>query len=199
MISKDEYIKNPTKASSLAYFKSELIPIGIKIEIVDKVYDNCLNKYFFKVVNYLDNIKRPILDNKYEFKNVSTKEYVDHINSCYENISITESELNEYKNNKVYDSDLWLAIIDKNTNKVIGSIIAEYDKEISEGIIEWVEVSEGFRGKGIGKKLVNEILYRLKDKARFVTVSGDMNNKTNPYKLYERCGFKDCVIYKIGD
>ena len=44
-----------------------------------------------------------------------------------------------------------------------------------------------------------EILDRLKDKVRFVTVSGDMNNKTNPYKLYERCGFKNCVIYKIGD
>ena len=54
------------------------------------------------------------------------------------------------------------------------------------------------RGRGLGKAIVNELLIRLKSKAKFVTVSGQIDNKTNPEALYRKCGFKGddiwCVI-----
>jgi hypothetical protein len=41
------------------------------------------------------------------------------------------------------------------------------------------------------KAIVNELLIRLKSKAKFVTVSGQVGNETNPETLYRKCGF-DC-------
>jgi hypothetical protein len=40
-------------------------------------------------------------------------------------------------------------------------------------------------------------LRRLKEKPSFVTVSGRINNKTKPEKLYESCGFEDKVLWYI--
>ena len=45
--------------------------------------------------------------------------------------------------------------------------------------------------------MLNETLKRLKAKALFVTVSGDVNNPCNPLSLYQRCGFTDIRIFKI--
>jgi hypothetical protein len=44
---------------------------------------------------------------------------------------------------------------------------------------------------GLGQCIVNELLSRLKDKADFVTVSGRVNNETQPERLYEQCGFSN--------
>ncbi|KXB72468.1 hypothetical protein [Peptoniphilus sp. DNF00840] len=38
---------------------------------------------------------------------------------------------------------------------------------------------------------------RFKEKTSFVTVSGRINNKTKPEKLYESCGFEDKVLWHI--
>ena len=46
--------------------------------------------------------------------------------------------------------------------------------------------------------IVNELLYRLKGQADFVTVSGDVNNEDNPLGLYEKCGFVDKRIWLIS-
>ncbi len=37
----------------------------------------------------------------------------------------------------------------------------------------------------------------MNGKADFVTVSGKVNNKTNPLALYERCGFSEKVIWHV--
>ena len=58
-------------------------------------------------------------------------------------------------------------------------------------------MSEKYRGKGIGKFIVNELLQRMKDKASFVTVSGQVNNSTNPQALYRKCGFEGNDIWHI--
>lgn len=41
----------------------------------------------------LNEIQNNSLDDRFEFTNISIKEYVDHINSCYEDIGITTEEL----------------------------------------------------------------------------------------------------------
>ncbi len=200
IISMEEYLKNPTSASSLSFYKTNNININKKIEIVDKVEDNTLNRYYFKLVHYLNNIKDIKLDDNYTFTNASIEEFNDHINSCYDDININIEDLMKYKNSIVYDKDLWIAIKDKRNNKIIGTIIASFDKDIKEGYIEWLQISKEYRNKGLAFVLVNELLKRLKGKAQFVTVSGDVNNPYHPLSLYQRCGFTDIRIFKIiGD
>ena len=197
-ISKEEYLKNPTSASSLSFFKSNTININKKIEIVDKVEDITLNKYYFKLVHYLDNIKDVKLDDNYIFTDANINEFNDHINSCYDDININVEVLKEYQNSNVYEEKLWIAIKDVNNNKIIGSIIASFDKDIKEAYIEWLQISKEYRCLGLGFVLVNELLKRLKGKALFVTVSGDVNNPYHPLSLYQKCGFGDKVIFKIA-
>ena len=194
-MTKEEYISNPTGASSLPFWKTNTLKITKRIKLVNNVSSTLENKYFFKLVHYLDNIEKPILKEPYTFSSISLNEYVNHINSCYQNIGITYDELENYKSHNVYDESLWVAIKDK--DKVIATGIAEFDSEIKEGIIEWLQVSKDYRGQGIGKIIVQELLYRLKGKADFVTVSGDMNNPNNPLSLYRSCGFKDIKIWHI--
>ena len=198
-ISKEEYLKNPTSASSLSFFKSNNININKRIEIVDKVEDNTLNKYYFKLVHYLNNIKDIKLDDNYIFTDATIEEFNDHINSCYDDININVEVLKEYQNSIVYDKDLWIAIKDRRNNKIIGTIIASFDKDIKEGYIEWLQVSKEYRNKGLAFVLVNELLKRLKGKAKFVTVSGDVNNPYHSLSLYQRCGFSEITIFKITD
>ena len=198
-VSREEYLKNPTSASSLSFFKTNNININKKIEIVDKVGDNTLNKYYFKLVHYLDNIEDVKLDDNYIFIDATLEEFSDHINSCYDDININVEVLKEYQNSIVYDKDLWIAIKDVNNNKIIGTIIASFDKDIKEAYIEWLQISKEYRCLGLGFVLVNELLRRLKNKAKFVTVSGDANNPYHPLSLYQRCGFGEITIFKITD
>ncbi len=76
--------------------------------------------------------------------------------------------------------------------------LADLDSFMKEGILEWIQVLPEYRGKGIGKALVCELLTRMKGKARFATVSGDCNNINNPIKLYRKCGFVDNSIWYIA-
>ena len=120
------------------------------------------------------------------------------INHCYkhENILIDESDINRWMNNPTYNKSLWVKIV-KN-NKIIASGIAEYDSHLKEGIIEWVQVLPEYRNKGYGKDIVNYLLKQLRNlDAGFVTVSGSLDNKTKPEKLYRKCGFIGDDIWYI--
>ena len=75
--------------------------------------------------------------------------------------------------------------------------IAEFDEVCREGIIEWVQVLPAYRGRGLGKKIVDVLLNRLKSiGASFVTVSGNLDNTSKPLELYRKCGFTgDDICY----
>ena len=197
MITKEEYLLNPCMKSSLPFWKIKSLKIDREIMLIDKPLDDSRYKYFFRIIHNLNNISKPILDNNYEFKDITVEEYVNHINSCYSDIGLTIDELEGYKSHIVYDPNLWVAIIDKRSGFVVATGIAEFDKEINEGILEWIQVSKEFRNNGLGSAIVNELLYRLKDKAKFVTVSGDINNPSNPLNLYLKCGFTNPYIWYI--
>ena len=47
--------------------------------------------------------------------------------------------------------------------------------------------------------IFNELLSRMKDKVKFVTVSGRLNNKTNPLALYKNCGFINKQIWNVSN
>ncbi len=112
------------------------------------------------------------------------------INNCYkeQNISVDENDILKLCNHPAYNNKLWIKIEENRT--MIASGIAEYDKELNEGILEWIQVLPEHQKKGYGKAIVNSLLRELKNLgAKFVTVSGNLDNNTNPEKLYRSCGF----------
>lgn len=84
-----------------------------------------------------------------------------------------------------------------NNQQIIATGIAEFDANIKEGIIEWVQVLSEYRNQWYGKIIVKELLYRLSKMADFVTVSGRLNNDSDPKHLYEFCGFEGNDIWHI--
>lgn len=200
---KNEYINNPTGASALSYWKSLNFrnPAHIKVlheeQFDQSLLDTHSDEVYFKLVHYLDGIGEQVSSSIFQFVKASTEEFVNHINSCYEEEGVTISELESYKSRPVYDDNLWICLYDKNNNAIAATGIAEFDNEIKEGSLDWIQVSEEYRGQGLGKIIVYELLRRLKNKASFVTVSGREDNKFKPEKLYESCGFESKVLWHI--
>ena len=200
---KEEYLKDPCNASSLSFWKTNNFVVPPFIHAVrDDLFDKTLDvndQEYFKVINYLNNIESPKLSDGYVdcSNDASIKDFVNHINSCYVEEHVSEEELISYKEHPTYKKELWIAVKDIKTNQIVGTAIGEFDSSINEGIIEWVQVSNEYRRKGIGKYLVNSLLLKMKDYADFVIVSGNVNNPSNPLNLYLSCGFKNKIIWHI--
>lgn len=93
--------------------------------------------------------------------------------------------------------ELWITAVDNANACVVGCGIADFDMEIKEGIIEWIQVLPAYRGKKIGQLIVNELLKRMEDIADFATVSGKVNNQTAPEILYRKCGFVGNDVWHV--
>ena len=200
---KEIYLANPCKASSLPYWKTNAIKIPENMKVVpeDDLQSVDVQKYiderFFKLIHRMNDIEKPMLDNRYEMVCCEVWEYAKHIAACYSDIGISAEELVDYQTHAVHEGDLWIAVVERGKNIIIASGIAEIDTVIREGILEWIQVSPEYRGKGLGKFVVNELLWRMKGKADFVTVSGKVDNPTNPKDLYKACGFTDEEIWHV--
>lgn len=123
--------------------------------------------------------------------------FVDIINQSYTDLSVTYEQLLGYTKTEVYNPKLWIMTVDKANSRAVGCGIAELDRTLHEGIIEWIQVLPAYRGKKIGQLMVNELLMRLSDMAEFATVSGKVNNKTSPEILYRKCGFVGEDVWHI--
>ena len=119
------------------------------------------------------------------------------INRSYQDLSVSCEQLLSYTKSEVYDEKLWIIVSEKLTNKPVACGIAELDKELKEGVLEWIQVLPEYRGKKLGQLLVNELLTRLQGKADFVTVSGKVDNATKPERLYRKCGFTGKDIWHV--
>lgn len=200
---KKEYLEDPTGASALSFWKTcnFKTPANIKVlnenEFNPRLLETHNDKVYFKLVHYLEDIDEQFNFDEFIFVKASVEDFVNHINSCYEEEGVTVSELESYKSKPVYDDDLWICLYDKKNDAIAATGIAEFDRDIKEGYLDWIQVSEQYRGQGLGKTIVYELLRRLKKKANFVTVSGRVDNKTKPEKLYESCGFKNKVLWHI--
>ncbi len=203
MVTRERYLADPCRAASIPYWKAKTItvPSGMKIlhrEEYDRADDeNYTDETYFRLLHTLNDLSEPALPQGYSLCAASLSDYAAHINGCYDGIGVSEAELEGYTTRPVYDAALWLAIRDDRTGEIAATGIAELDREIGEGVLEWIQVSQGHRGKGLGRYIVSELLRRLKDRADFVTVSGQCNNTTNPEKLYRRCGFGGDDVWHI--
>lgn len=199
---KERYLSNPCMASSLSFWKTENTEIPDGLTVVNdfdykKMNINGMDTLYFKVKHDLENIKKPVLPDGFRLVNCDISGYSRHIHECYEEENVSVAELSEYRNRKTYAPDLWIAVADESNGQIVATGIAELDKRIGEGNLEWIQVSQGYRRKGLGAFVVNELLYRMKDEASFAVVSGRLGSESNPLALYESCGFKDPVIWHV--
>ena len=196
------YISDPCGASSLPFWKTNIItpPENVTVVRDDKYSPSAYpgaDEPYFKLVQTLKNIDTPVLPAGYAVTYSGFASFASHINECYADIGVTETELREYASRPVYDPSLWIAVAEARTGRVVATGIAELDKNIGEGALEWIQVSPDCRRKGLGAFIVHSLLFELSRKARFVTVSGRLKSESDPVSLYRSCGFGDPVIWHV--
>ena len=201
-ISKEEYLKDPCAVSSLPFWKTEQTEVPDHISVLrDDEYDKAgrpgTDVPYFKLIHHLRVIRHPEFSEEYELTAAGTEEFADHIGECYTEEGVSAAELEGYTKRDVYDAGLWIALRERLTGRIVASGIGEFDARIGEGILEWIQVSPGYRRRGLGRVVVFELLGRLSEKADFVTVSGRIDNVTGPFHLYRACGFEHPVIWHV--
>ncbi len=200
---REEYLLNPCNASALPFWKENSVIVPKHMLVVrDDQFSLAMRKEYrdepyFKMIHDLSGILRQHVPAGYQLIKGEIKDYVQHIADCYTQERISEAELAAYQKRPTYHANLWLALADGTTGQIAASGIAEVDREMGEGILEWIQVSPEYRKRGLGEYVVKELLYRMKDIANFATVSGRLLNPTKPERLYELCGFGSKVVWHI--
>ena len=121
----------------------------------------------------------------------------EFINCCYSGIYLNRDEIIKWMQYPAFENELWVFIMDKSKMLPVALGIGDFDSEIAEGSLEWIQVLPEFRGRGLGKSIVLELLSRLKNMADFITVSGEVDNPANPESLYRKCGFAGDDIWYV--
>ncbi len=198
----EDYIIDPCNAASLPFWKEESISLPENIKVLrddefNRLQPSGSDDKYFKMIYDLKTVTESSLPVGFELIQAEVKDFANHINTCYELEHVTAEELMDYKSHPVYSDDLWIAVMDSASKQIVATGIAEFDSRIGEGILEWIQVSPEYRKRGLGKYIVCELSRRLQGKADFVTVSGRVDNKSNPFELYKACGFCNPVIWHI--
>lgn len=206
-ISKVEYLKNPCGLLSIPYWKEQSFNLPENMKIVnDREYksfyrEEYTEKLFFRIIHRLDTINLVRLSDSYSLGTINLdtqlEDVVEIINNCYTDISVNLDEVKKWTKRAVFDNSLWVYIKETQDDKIIALGIAEIDKDIKEGVLEWIQVLPNYHGKGLGQSIVNELLKRMIGKVDFVTVSGEVENLTNPEALYRKCGFTGNDVWHI--
>ena len=205
MITLTEYLNNPCGTLSIPYWKAKsiTIPTDIKIQHDRDFLFDILSKYtdekYFRLYHSLKEIPKIITDD-FEITTATRRDIktiVQIINDSYMDISVNKELIKSYTKTPVYNENLWIMVKEKATDKYVGCGLADYDAEAKELILEWIQVLPEYRGKKIGQLIVTELLSRMKDVANFATVSGKVDNKTNPETLYRKCGFVGNDVWHI--
>jgi len=88
-----------------------------------------------------------------------------------------------------------LLLVAKSNNKIVGfayaTLFREYPLEVSEpfAAVNDLYVLPDFRGRGIGRKLLNECLNRIKEKGFSAVMLNVLSEDKAAIKLYEKLGF----------
>lgn len=205
MITLTEYLNNPCGALSIPYWKAKniVIPPDMKIQHNKDFREDILSDYidekYFRLHHDLKEIPK-IIANDFEITTATRKDIksiVQIINDSYTDISVNKELIKSYTKTPVYNADLWVMVKEKVTGKCVGCGIADFDTEVKELVLEWIQVLPQYRGKKIGQLIVTELLLRMKDVADFATVSGKVDNATNPEALYRKCGFAGDDVWHI--
>jgi len=117
--------------------------------------------------------------------------------SEYTDLRVTGEQILGYTKTEVYREDLWILAVEEETDQILGCGLADFDREVQEGILEWIQVLPEHWGRKIGQAIVNELLYRMKETAMFATVSGKVNDSASPELLYRKRGFTGDDVWHV--
>ena len=197
-----EYKSNPCRLSALPYWKSKSfkVPSNMSVihndEYIDKLNSLNIDTQYFRLKHELKELNNSInLDKQFKYCEVDTRSHddltkvVNIINECYEDIKVDIDKVIGWTKTKVFNPKLWIFIVDNSIQQPIALGIADWDKNIREGMLEWIQVLPRYRGRGIGKALVTLLLIKFYNNVDFVTVSGKIDSENIPEKLYRSCGF----------
>jgi ribosomal protein S18 acetylase RimI-like enzyme len=197
----DEYLKDPCRILSIPYFKhiQNPNPDHVIIQHQDEVNFRTVqyDQAFFRLIHHLS---MPIQINHFlDIQDVNPmndiSEVVHFINHSYSDLSVNETYIQNLINDCTYRKDLWIWLIYEGTRVALA--LNAFDEMTKEGTLEWIQVKSEYRGQGFGLQIVLHSLNRLKKYANFVTVSGQVDNKTKPERLYRKAGFTGNDIWYI--
>lgn len=209
MVSIEEYRANPCKVSSIPYWKMKSIEIPKDIVVIHhgeymaKPGPFSKDILYFRLKHDLRYVEQVHLPEIFAYRYVDAncisdlEEVTRIINKCYADIKVSLDQVRKWTRTAVYCSDLWVFIIDISKQRPVALGIAELDRDVPEGALEWIQVLPQYRGRRLGPALVSTLLGNLKGRADFVTVSGRVDNETKPEKLYRRYGFTGNDIWHV--
>ena len=204
MVSLQSYLNDPCATTSIPYwkYKSIEVPPNMKIVHQREMTDDLLLDYndepYFRLYHDLKNIRQATAqDVEIVSGGASVSDFVQLINRSYTDLSVSAEQIENYRHTPVYRPDLWILLKERDTQTVLAGGIADYDEEIGELILEWIQVLPQYRMRGYGQIVVNTLLSKMQNTAKFATVSGKVNNATKPEYLYRKCGFVGTDIWHI--
>lgn len=199
----NQYKENPCKTSSLPYYKAMRFKMPENIKEMHCNHIPEMGETYFRLIHHLENLDEVIIPEGFELSIVNTndafacEELRLFVNSCYSNISLKSDQLIEMVNSPLFDPNLWI-IIRNSKQEIVAAAISELDRDVPEGVLEWIQVHESYRGLGLGKAIILTSLHYFDEKVAFVTVSGECHNVHKPDLLYRACGFEGNDYWNIS-
>ncbi|MCM1103458.1 MAG: GNAT family N-acetyltransferase [bacterium] len=204
LLSLQSYLYDPCGTASVPYWKQKglTIPESMKIvherDYINEMFLDYNDEPYFRLYHNLKDVKQEITREVEVVSGVhNIGEFAQLINASYSDLSVTIEQLESYRRTPVYCSDLWILLKEKVSGIVLAGGIADYDREVKELILEWIQVLPSYRRHGYGQIIVNCLLSKMQGIANFATVSGKINNPANPEILYRKCGFTGDDIWHI--
>lgn len=202
---KADYLADPIGTSALAYWKRHHpIPSRVKVyherDYRPELAEGKQVERYFRLVHLLSYIRPFSIPQGLIIRQLTDSDdaaLMEQINQAYydQGISVDQAKIEDWKAFPVYYPEGWLGLFQG--DELLASVICEYDPEIKEGIVDWLQVSYKHQGQGFGKLILLAALQRLKQKADFVTVSGSLDNENYPEAVYRKCGFIGQDIWYI--
>lgn len=150
-------------------------------------------KPFFRIMHDHESIPASTLSDGFYIKEADpereSQQMANLIGKCYRDLHPSPDAVKSWNNHLAFEQSLWIWIIDRSSDAPAALGIAELDGSVPEGSLEWIQVLPEYQGRGLGKALALELLQRLRGRANFTTVSGEVDNVANPERLYRSCGF----------
>lgn len=178
------YLADPCGTLSIPYYKEKSLtaPPGIRIvherDFSPEDWAGWQDSPYFRLYHGLSHIPRILPPEGYRLSGME------------------EAEILSWRRRPWFRPELWLQMLDGG-GQMAGAALAEFDFEMGEGALEWVQVHPDHRRRGVGAALVSALLEQLEKIADFATVSGEINNPCMPETLYRRCGFTGNDIWHI--
>ncbi|MCE5235048.1 MAG: GNAT family N-acetyltransferase [Clostridiaceae bacterium] len=207
MVTPDAYLRDPCGAAALAFWKENAARVPEHMRVVHErdFGPSYLAEYddepYFKLLHGLANIGEPVFPRGFSLRAAELPGDAEALAAllcaCYAESFFTAEDVLGFAASPAHAPELWLLAFDT-AGALCGAALADYDARLNEGVLEWIQVLPSYRGRGVGKALVNVLLRGLRAHgARFATVSGRINEPTRPEALYRACGFTGGDVWHV--